>query len=89
MPTDSTYTQDEINYGQARINYDLVEVDENIIQALKTLVEILKTSGPERSSHGARQMDLGSVVTILEKASEISGKVADIKPPGCEAPYPD
>lgn len=90
MPTDSTYTQEEINYGQARINYELVEVDETIIDALNALVGILKTLKTERAaSHGAREMDLSDLEAILEKASEINKKVAEIKPPGCEAPYPD
>jgi hypothetical protein len=90
MATDSIYTLEDITYGQARINYQLVKVDETLIAGLNALVEILKTLKAERvSAHGAKEMDLSGVVEILEKASEISQKVAEIKPPGCEAPYPD
>ena len=90
MATDSIYTIEDITYGQARINYELVKVDETIITGLNALVEILKTLKAERSaSHGAKEMDLSNVEEILKKASEISEKVAEIKPPGCEAPYPD
>jgi len=90
MPTDySTYTLEEVSYGQARINYELVEVDETIIEGLNALIELLKTVKVERPGQGTKEIDLTNVVAILEKASKISKKVAEIKPPGCEEPYPD
>ena len=91
MPTDySIYTIQDLMYGQARINYELVEVNEALIEGLTALVEILKTVKVERSgSHGVKEIDLSGVVALLEKASGISKKVAEIKPPGCEEPYPD
>ena len=89
METKSYDTQEEINYGQARINFELVRVDEKLIESLNALVTVLNTAKQDRSAAPAlRQMDLSQVIASLEEAAEISGKVADIKPPGCEEPYP-
>lgn len=85
------YTQEEINYGQRRINYELCEVDLKIIDALNAIVEALKAAGAAPpSSPGLKRMDVNKIEKAISEAAEISGKVADIKPPGCEpAPYPN
>jgi len=83
-------TQDEINHGQRRINFELCEVDFNVIESLKMIVETLKkVQALPPLSHDLQSIDFNKIEAALSKASNISKKVADIKPPGCEGPYPN
>jgi DNA topoisomerase VI subunit B len=87
---DYIVTQDEINYGQARINFELCEVDINVIETLKMIVDALKKiKALPPLTHDLQSIDLNKLEASLSKAYNISKKVADIKPPGCEGPYPD
>ena len=84
------YSQDEINKGQRRINYELCEVDSKLLEALNALLCLLKEPRtPPQISQGLRQADFSTVEAAISAATDISEKVADIKPPGCEGPYPD
>jgi hypothetical protein len=89
---DQTYnfTQDEINHGQRRINFELCEVDMSVIETLKMIVEILKkVRALPPLTHDLQDLDFNKIEAAISKAYNTSKKVADIKPPGCEAPYPD
>ncbi|HET6975067.1 MAG TPA: hypothetical protein VFI24_02005 [Pyrinomonadaceae bacterium] len=86
-PNDS---QEDINKGQRRINYELVRVDDKLIDVVRMLVELLKqTKALHPPTAGARILTVETIENALKEAYEISAKVADIKPPGCEAPYPN
>lgn len=86
------YTQDQINGGQARINYELVEVDKKVIWALKDILGILKdvVKAPPVAAH-LSAVDIKKMEDALQATYSAIMKVADIKPPGCEAPplYPN
>jgi len=87
---DYTFTQDEINHGQRRINFELCEVDMNVIETLKMIVETLKkVKALPPLTHDLQSVDLNQIEATLSKAYNTSKKVADIKPPGCEDPYPN
>lgn len=82
--------QDAINYGQRRINYELCEVDARVIETLKMIVETLKTvKSLPPLTRDLQNVDISQMETAISKAHETSVKVADIKPPGCEGPYPN
>ncbi|HKG46067.1 MAG TPA: hypothetical protein VKB02_05040 [Pyrinomonadaceae bacterium] len=83
------YTQDEINQGQRRINYELVEVDKTIIETLEMIAEFLKKVKeiPPLATH-LQHADFTKLDAAIAKAHKTNSKVADIKPPGCEAPPP-
>jgi len=82
--------QKAFNDGQARVNYELVRVDTKLIESLNALIAILTTlKGDRASSPPLRQMDLNSLITAVRAATDISGRVADIDPPGCQGPYPN
>lgn len=84
------FTQDEINQGQRRINFELCEVDMNVIEALKMIVETLKkVQALPPLTHDLQNIDFNKIEAALSKAYNTSKEVADIKPPGCEGPYPN
>lgn len=81
--------QKEFNYGQARINFELNEVDKDFVKALKVIVEALKTiKALPQFTHELRAIDFTEVEKALTDAEQRSKTVADIRPPGCEGPYP-
>lgn len=73
-----TYTY-EIYHGQQRINGELCRVDWKLIKALKAIYEILATLHPP-----VRDQLLAGLKAAIEEADVTSGKVASIKPPGCD-----
>lgn len=90
MDNEAYVYQKAFNNGQAQVNYRLVEVDTKLIEGLNALVAILKTLKDEHASPPPiREIDLSSLVAAVKAATEISGKVASIDPPGCKKPYPD
>jgi hypothetical protein len=82
-----SYTLEEINKGQAKINFQLVDVDQKTISALRDTLGIIKEIAaiPALASH-LRNLDFSSLEKGLDEAQEQSKKVADIIPPGCQAP---
>ncbi len=87
LQTQGVVTQAQINYGQRQVNYCLTEIDLKVIEVLKTLVETLKTLTTHQSEPvRIKDLDFSSIEAAVEKAHEISERVADIRPPGCEDP---
>ena len=82
-----SYTLDEINKGQAKINYHLVGVDQKTISAFRDLLRIIKdiVAVPSVASH-LRDVDFSAMEKTLDDAQKQSDGVADIIPPGCQAP---
>ena len=77
--------QDEINHGQRMINYMLCQVDMNTIDALKHIIDILKTL----TEHTYRKdIDFSRAEAAIVKADEAVSKIAEIRPPGVQTPYP-
>jgi hypothetical protein len=73
------YSLDAHFDGQKRINGELCRVDWKLIRALNVLYEILETMRP----HVKEQM-LEALKQAIDDADLTSGKVASIKPPGCD-----
>lgn len=83
---DSESFQKDFNYGQARINFELNEVDKDFYKTLRTIVDVLnKIKGLH---HELRAIDLNELNDALTNAETRIKLVADIRPPGCEGPYP-
>jgi hypothetical protein len=81
------YSLEEINKGQAKINFQLVAVDQKTISALKDILGIIKNIAavPALAAH-LRDLDVSSIEKVLDDAMVQSNGVADIIPPGCQAP---
>jgi hypothetical protein len=73
------YTHDEIHYGQKKVNGQLCRVDWRLIQALRVVYEIFESLKPP-----VRLELLENLKTAIKDADDVSVKVADIRPPGCE-----
>lgn len=81
--------QKAFNYGQARINFELNEVDKDFVNTLKLIVEALKSiKALPQFTHELSAIDFGAIDKALTDAEERSKTVAEIRPPGCEGPYP-
>lgn len=90
MDNEAILKQRQFNDGQARVNYELVRVDTRMIEAFNALIAILTTlKGDRASSPPLKQMDLASLITAVRAATDVSGHVASIDPPGCQGPYPN
>ncbi len=82
LPADYWKPQDAFE-GQKRINGQLCRVDQMLIEIIKQLkIEIAKFPV------FAKAADLKQIDAMLVEAYNTSGRVAHIKPPGCEPPYP-
>lgn len=68
--------------GQARINGELCRVDWRIVEALRAVQAALA------ACPGCAGVDLTALTNAINAAEEISAKVADIKPPGCNPQNP-
>ena len=69
--------------GQRRINAQLVNVDQMLIDIIKHLrLEIAKCCPVF-----AKGAELKRIDELLNEASQTSGKVAHIEPPGCDPQY--
>jgi RNA processing factor Prp31 len=85
-----SYLQKEFNYGQARINFELNEVDKRVIEALQVVVQILKqVKALPALRHDVQELDFSNIEKAISEACQRSATVADIRPPGCEGPYPN
>lgn len=82
-----SYTLEEVNKGQAKINYLLVEVDEKTISTLRDIIGIIKeiVTVPAIASH-LKDIDFDKLEKVLDEAEKQGEIVADIIPPGCQAP---
>ena len=84
------YLQKDVNYGQTRINFELNEIDKDVVETLKAMVQILKKLKTLPSlTHDLNQIDFSKIDAAISDADQRSQKVADIRPPGCEGPYPN
>ena len=72
------FSQAAINRGQRQINYALTVVDKKIINAIKALKNAIA------ASPAGRDIDFEAVDDAISEAYETGGRVADIKPPGCD-----
>lgn len=69
--------------GQRRINAQLVNVDQMLIEIIRHLrAEIARCCAVS-----ARSADFKKIDDMLNLASQTSGKVAHIEPPGCDPQY--
>jgi len=91
FPSESeSYLQKEFNYGQARINFELNEVDKRVIEALQVVVQILKqVKALPALRHDVQELDFSNIDRAISEAQQRTATVADIRPPGCEGPYPN
>ena len=81
--------QKEFNYGQARINYELNAVDNELLKTLRVIVAALeKLKGRPELAPELGAIDFTAICAALTDAEARNAKVADIRPPGCEGPYP-
>jgi hypothetical protein len=80
LPQDYWKPKDIIE-GQRRINGQLCRVDQMLVEIIRQLIlELAKFPAAARA-------DLNRIEAMLVHAYQTSGKVAHIKPPGCEPPY--
>ncbi len=75
------FSQAAINRGQRQINYALTVVDKQLSNAIKALKDAIA------ASPAGRDIDFAAVDDALSEAYETGGKVADIKPPGCDSTW--
>jgi hypothetical protein len=88
LPDLLTY-QKEFNYGQARINFELNAVDQDFVDALKVILATLeKLKEFPQLTQQLGSIDLTPICEKIADAEKRSNKVASIRPPGCEGPYP-
>ena len=73
------YTHDQIFYGQKKVNGQLCRVDWRLIQALNVVYEIFESLHPP-----VRLELLENLKRAIKEADDVSMRVADIRPPGCE-----
>lgn len=73
------YSLDAHFDGQKRINGELCRVDWKLIRALNAIYEVLATMHPPVRDHL-----LEALRQAIDDADLTSGKVASIKPPGCD-----
>ena len=72
------FCQLAINRGQRKINYQLSVVDEKLIEAVKALITaIAGLPNPPQDAITAASM-------AIARAKEVSDKVAETRPPGCD-----
>ena len=73
------FHQRAINHGQRKINYKLTVVDEKLIEAVKVLINaIAALPNPPQEAITAASI-------ANAQAKELNVKVAEVKPPGCDA----
>jgi len=72
------FSQLAINRGQRKINYALTVVDEKVVKAIQALRNAIA------SSPAGKDIDFDAVDEAINDVYEVSGRVADIKPPGCD-----
>ena len=72
------FHQRAINHGQRKINYKLTVVDEKLIEAVKALIKaIAGLPNPPQDAITAASM-------AIAQAKEVSDRVAETRPPGCD-----
>lgn len=71
-------TQEQINAGQRTVNGKLCQVDWRLLQALEKVSNILG------QIPGANAADIASLNDLIQRADEMSEKVAGDDPPGCD-----
>lgn len=72
------FSQPSINAGQRKINYKLSEVDMKLVQALKSLRDAVQKLSNTTTA------DIVAANKAISEADELSWKVAEIIPPGCD-----
>ena len=75
------FSQLAINRGQRKINYAHTVVDEKIAKAIQALRNAIA------SSPAGQGIDFDAVDEAINEVHEVSGRVADIKPPGCDTTW--
>lgn len=75
------FSQAAINRGQRQINYALTVVDQQLVNALKALKNAIA------ASPAGREIEFAAVDRAINEVIEVSERVADIKPPGCDTTW--
>jgi len=75
------FNQAAINNGQRRINYALTKCDEKLVKAIEALKDAIA------ASPAGHTIDLKAVGDAINEVYGINGRVADIKPPGCDTTW--
>lgn len=73
------FSQQAINRGQRQINYKFTEVEQKLVEALNSLIDAVE------NIPGCDKAKIDEASNATAKAEELRAKVAETRPPGCEA----
>jgi hypothetical protein len=75
------FSQLAINNGQRKINFALTVVDIKLVKAIEALRDAVA------ALPAAHNINLENLNKAITDVYQTSGKVADIKPPGCDSTW--